>query len=444
MSNREVYKRCGCRAPDGRRLGISCPRLADRGHGSWYFALELPRGHDGRRNRLRRGGYRSRQAAQAARAYLLGGDLDTGRRLVTLGQWLDIWLDMRTLSVSTRRLYTQHIRDYLRPHLGNVPLPELTTGRIQAMFASLQRTSALRGRPLSPATLQRIRACLRTALNGAIRHGLLERNPARWVELPSGQRPRAVVWTPARVAQWQATGQRPPVAVWTPGQTAAFLRHAHGHRLYPLYLLVALLGLRRGEAAGLRWCDLDLGARVLEVSHQVQEHNGRTVICPPKTDHSIRTLALDHVTAAELRRLHAACHRAGQGEPTGFLFAHPDGRPLSPGYLTHTFRRLTAQAGLPPIRLHDLRHGAASLSLAAGNDLKAVQDMLGHASIVLTADTYTTVLPSLARQAAENTLRLVLQAARQDAHAIRQRSHQAARRHRGPARRSPGTHRPRC
>ena len=110
---------------------------------------------------------------------------------------------------------------------------------------------------------------------------------------------------------------------------------------------------------------------------------------------------------------------------------HPDGRSLNPGYVTHTFTRLAAAADLPPIRLHDRRHGAASLSPAAGNDLKTVQ-ALGHASIVLTADTYTHILPCLARQAAENTARLVLEAAREEARAIRR--HRPAR-HRRSGRR---------
>jgi integrase len=85
---------------------------------------------------------------------------------------------------------------------------------------------------------------------------------------------------------------------------------------------------------------------------------------------------------------------------------------FKPDWITKLFRDLNAESGLPPVRLHDLRHGAASLSLAAGNDLKTVQNMLGHASIVLTADTYTSVLPTLARQAAEATAQLVMDAAR--------------------------------
>ncbi|MFD6073176.1 tyrosine-type recombinase/integrase [Amycolatopsis lurida] len=133
---------------------------------------------------------------------------------MTVGQWLDIWLEMRqTLSFNTRRLYTQQVNDYLKPYLGSVPLRSLTVARVQAMFVAFARANAKRQRPLSPATFVRIRGTLHAALNGAIRVGLIERNPAHLVELPSGRRPRAVVWTDARVAHWRATGERPPVAV---------------------------------------------------------------------------------------------------------------------------------------------------------------------------------------------------------------------------------------
>lgn len=238
-----------------------------------------------------------------------------------------------------------------------------------------------------------------------------------------------MVWTEPRMAHWRATGERPPVAVWTAQQTAQFLRRIREHPLHPLYHLVALLGLRRGEAVGLRWCDLDLTARVLMVSHQVRDHNGRTVICPPKTEASNRVIALDHLTVTILRRLRTTREVHRGHVPTGFLFTNQRGDPLRPGYVTHTFRRLTAEADLPPIRLHDLRHGAASLSLAAGNDLKTVQAMLGHSSIVLTADTYPSVLPCLAHDAAEATAELVLDAARTKSGRLRRRTcHPGARR----------------
>ena len=124
---------------------------------------------------------------------------------------------------------------------------------------------------------------------------------------------------------------------------------------------------------------------------------------------------MDHATAAALR-LHRDRQRAeaasfGPGyRASGYLFTNLNGHPMAPDRLTRTFTALAAQAGLPPVRLHDLRHGAATLALAAGADLRTVQDQLGHCSIVLTADTYVSVLPEVARAAAEKVAALILRA----------------------------------
>jgi integrase len=327
-------------------------------------------------------------------------------------QWLRLWLESReNLSPSTMRSYAMHVRRHLIPHLGRDRVSELTSARVQAMFTSLIRTHAATGRPLSPATLQRIHATLRVALNAAVRRGLLASNPARFVELPSGQKPHPVVWTPTRIALWQASGIRPAVAVWTAGQTAEFLAwlRQRKHPLYVLFHLVALLGLRRGEVAGLQWADLDLRARTVTVARQVRQIGKHLELAAPKSASSNRVIALDHTTATLLQglRIEWLATHPGTSEPVGFLFPDHRGAPLRPDYLTTTFRRLNSASGLPPVRLHDLRHGAASLSLAAGNDLRTVQPLLGHSSITLTADTYATVLPDLAHHAAEATARLL-------------------------------------
>ena len=127
-----------------------------------------------------------------------------------------------------------------------------------------------------------------------------------------GYAAHAVVWTASRVAHWQATGERPPVAVWTAAQTAQFLHAIREDRLYAAFHLIALRGLRRGQAAGLRWCDVDLDERVAVISQQLQQYDGHMVTCPPKTSHSARVIALDHTTVAALRghraRQHAERH----------------------------------------------------------------------------------------------------------------------------------------
>jgi integrase len=260
-------------------------------------------------------------------------------------------------------------------------------------------------------TATRLRATLRSALNAAIRRRLITSNAARDVELPVARRPHALIWTPARIAAWKTTGTAPVVAIWTAEPTAHFLRHATGDPLLPLYQLIALRGLRRGEAAGLIWPDIDLDQATVTISQQLVDDGRKLTFGPPKSEASRRTIPLDQHTVALLRHhQRAQARRFGSG--SDLVFTRDDGRPIRPEYLTRHFQRLARDAGLPPIRLHDLRHGAATLALAAGADLKTIQDLLGHSSIVLTADTYTSVLPVVARRVAEATARLVLDAAR--------------------------------
>jgi len=393
--------------------------LARRGHGSWYFTVELPGSVEAGRWRVRRGGYPTRRAAEEAVGRLRSpGAGAAAVRVVTVGGWLEHWLATRTgQRASTLRGYRSHVRLYLVPYLGRVLLSDLTTADVQAMLTALGRTRGRDGRPVSASTVTRVRATLRTALNAAVRQGLLQVNPASRVELPAARRPRAVVWTSARVEQWRRTGVRPAVAVWTAAQTGRFLQAIAEHRLYALYHLIALRGLRRGEAAGLRWCDIDLDAGVATINQQLQQYDGHLVIGPPKTTRSCRTIALDHTTVAALsrHRLRQLDERDAAGadyHDSGYVFTSLRGDPMAPDRISRLFRALAAEAGLPPIRLHDLRHGAATLALAAGVDLRVVQDMLGHCSIVLTADTYTSVLPTVAHKAAEQVAALVLQAGR--------------------------------
>ena len=148
-------------------------------------------------------------------------------------------------------------------------------------------------------------------------------------------------------------------------QTAHFLRCIQDHRLYAAYHLIALRGLRRGEAAGLRWRDVDLDGKTATISQQLQQYGGRLVVCPPKTTHSVRVIALDHTTVAALRahldRQRAEAAAAGSTwHDSGYVVTGLNGRPMAPDRLTRTFKALAAHAGLPPVRLHDLRHGAAT------------------------------------------------------------------------------------
>jgi integrase len=354
------------------------------------------------------GGYASRKAAAAVLAALRDPDPAEPVRAVTTGVWLEHWLASRTSPAATTvRSYAGHVRVYLKPYLGRVLLAELSAAHVQVILTAITRHHQALG------------------VVGVARHaqpdpgdaacGAERRDPASRAELPKARRPRAVVWTPACIEHWRRTGEHLAVAVWTAVQTAQFLRSIQDDRLHAAYHLIALRGLRRGEAAGLRWCDVDLDGKTAVISQQLQQYDGHLVVCPPKTPHSIRVIALDHTTVAALRahRHRQVAEQAAYGpgyQASGYVFTNLNGDPMAPDRLTRAFKKLSADAGLPPIRLHDLRHGAATLALAAGVDLRTVQDMLGHSSIVLTADTYTSVLPEVARIAAEKVASLIIQA----------------------------------
>ena len=155
----------------------------------------------------------------------------------TTGEWLDQWLaGKRGVARNTYRSYEGHIRLHLRPYVAQVPLEKLRRAHIRAAYDQTLAVNATRRRKVGPATIHRIHATLRKALNDAVVEGQITDNPALYVELEPAKRPKPVVWTRERVIEWMRTGKRPKVAVWTPIQTGGFLDYATDDRLYAYYL----------------------------------------------------------------------------------------------------------------------------------------------------------------------------------------------------------------
>ena len=202
------------------------------------------------------------------------------------------------------------------------------------------------------------------------------------------------------------TAHSPEVQPWSAAELARFLDHASADRLGTLFEVVAACGLRRGEALGLRWADVDLDSRVLHVRQTVTDVGGVLVFGAPKTAASEATVPLtDRATGAILeRQLQRDTERERWGEAyadSGLVFAREDGAVLRPEWVTKRFRQLAEAAGLRRIRLHDLRHGAASLMLAAGVPLFVVSKMLRHSSTAITSDTYGHLSQDTARAASD-------------------------------------------
>ncbi|WP_030750851.1 site-specific integrase [Streptomyces sp. NRRL F-5135] len=389
----------------------------------------------------------------AATRRRLSHGLDLTNRL-TVGEWLDIWLAGKKGWQSAISRDESNIRVHLKPRIGHYRLDRLRVAHLSEMFEAIAeanveiaegnaarrkafedlaqipwkgrepraRRKAMKvaiaemepyRRIVGPATRQRVRSTLRAALNAAIAQQLITFNPAAYVELEAGKRPKALVWTEERILHWKRTGEKPSsVMVWTPEHTGLFLDHVAEDRLYALFHLIAFRGLRRGEACGQKWTDTNLDAGLITVAKQLVVDGWEVYEDDPKTDAGARTIALDSDTVQALKR-----HRAQQDKDrkewenawveTGRVFTKENGELLHPANVTRHFIELYEEIGLPPVRLHDLRHGAATLAHAAGADLKDIQEMLGHSSITITADTYTSLLPEADLAIAEAAARLV-------------------------------------
>lgn len=359
-------------------------RRVDGSWSSWYAVIDQPRDSDGRR-RQRTTSHRTRREAQAWLASTASARADGQGSALTVGEYLESWLAGKNgLRASTRLSYRGHLHTYLIPQLGQHRLAALRVEDVQRAYARLSHPSGQGA--VSTATLHRVHATLMSALNTAVRRGLLERNPAATVELPPV--PRATVRT------------------WTAAEAARFVEASRTDRWGLLYRFMLVTGMRRGEAVALRWADLDMEEGLVQVHRQLVAVGPDVLEGPPKSEAGRRTLVLDDRTLTELK-LHALTDPATTSAgPEDHVFAR-DGQALSPGFVSRHFDRLIASAGLPRIRLHDLRHTSASLGLAAGESLVEVSRRLGHSSIGVTADVYTHVDPDVARESAERRADLI-------------------------------------
>lgn len=312
----------------------------------------------------------------------------TGSHGITVARFLRTrWLPARAglLRPTTLYRYEQMTDHYVVPHIGRVPLRRLTTTQLHDLYQHLLRAGSAQGGPLAPKTVLNVHQILRTALGHAEREGLVARNVAALIPPP-------------------CHGRAPEQACWTAEQLAAFLDATIDHPLGPPLWLAAMTGMRRGEVLGLRWGDLDTTARTLTVRRSVSCTGYKTHITPTKTRTSRRLIDLDDTTVQMLSRVSAGRGVVDLRSP---MFVQPDGQPVHPHALSQAFARLRQAAGLPSIRLHDLRHTHATLMLKANIPLKVVSERLGHSTPAFTMAVYQHVLPGMQADAAAVFARLV-------------------------------------
>lgn len=332
--------------------------------------------------------YGKTRAEAAAKLTAALRDRDRGLLLVggkqTVAQYLMSWLDVvqPTIRPRTHKRYAELMTLHAIPVLGKSPLAKLTAQQVQGLYAVKLASG------LSPTTVRHLATVLYGALAQAERLGLVARNVASLVD-------------PPRNAETE-------MCVLTPEQVHTLLRAVHGDRLEALYVVAVSTGMRQGELLALRWRDVDLTGGTLAVRATLQRTKEEGyVLRAPKTKQSQRRITLGAVASSALRahRARQAAERLALGETwdasIDLVFPNTLGRPMDGTNLLHYhFYPLLKRSGLPRIRFHDLRPTAATLLLGRGVNPKIVSEMLGDASISITLDVYSHVLPAMQAQAA--------------------------------------------
>ncbi len=317
----------------------------------------------------------------------------------TLEQYLiETWLPEIETQVKPTTLESTKtiVRRHIVPALGCIPLDQLSREDLVAFYRELlHKPAARRNHALSKTTVQRIHATLHWALQDLVVVGGLDHNPAY------------------NIRSKRRKSECHEIRIWSETELRRFLAFARSDYLFPLWRLLAWTGMRRGEALGVKWCDLRTRPDAVAIRRSVTIAGGQLHVTTPKSARA-RVIALDATTARVLRSYRRRQdsllveERRPATRDDDWIF-HTQRQPMNPNRISKYFPRLVERSGLPKIRLHDLRHTHASHLILAGANIKAVQERLGHADIVLTLNIYSHLLPTTQREALASLSRFYAQ-----------------------------------
>ncbi len=313
----------------------------------------------------------------------------------TVAQFLERWLSdsvRRDVKPRTFDSYSTIVKQHLTPELGEILLRALRPGHVRALYVKKEQAG------LSPQTIHRLHAVLHRALEQAVEDGDIPRNVTDAVRPPKATKGK--------------------METFTIEEARRFLEAAQEDRFHALYVLAVSTGMRQGELLGLTWRDIDLEAGRISVCRQLQydrQAKEFTLVETKSGKSRSITLTRQAIDALRIHRKQQLEERLALGEAWdsrwNLVFGTQIGTPMNHGnLLRRSFYPLMKSARVPKIRFHDLRHTAATLLLVAGEHPKVVQEMLGHASITLTLDTYSHVVPSM-QAAAASKMEAILGAA---------------------------------
>lgn len=394
-----------------RVKGEGHPRRRADGRYEFSQVFTMP---DGRRKRLYFYGKTQKEVQikvrDARRREFLGQSPAQDRR--TVREYIESWMETTGRAVvrdSTFVTYEGHVRLHILPALGFHALVELTPQHVEALLQDMKARGKAR------ATCRYTRSVLSRILADAVSFGLVPRNAARLAQLPrdndSDEESEGECEGTNGTGTGTGTGSsrgRPNsrAQVWDEGQAARFLQSIKGHRMEAFYVVALALGLRRGEILALSWRDVDLDRGLLTVRYSLARVGGRLRLARPKTRKSRRTLKMPPIVVEALRRRRDIQRRereapSWQANIHDFVFTTGVGTPVEPRNMRRAFLALTRRAGLTTIRIHDMRHTSASISIARKISVHVVSKRLGHSSTRVTNDTYIHPFESMEQEEAD-------------------------------------------
>ena len=365
--------------------------MAKRSYGSGNISERSPgvfliryRDNNGKRhNETIKGNRKRAEAILTQHRVAMEGGTFTGKKNLTVGLYLQGWLDTYAVpncSAKTVQAYRQTINRYT-VDIAHLQLQKLEATDIQPIYADMSKQK------LSNNTIDSLHKVLHIALNTAVKQGVLKRNVM------------AAVIAPKVVSK--------QVEVWDPETRSKAIEVLKDSRFGDFYLLALLTGMRKGELAGLKWANVDLGRGRLQVVNTLQRISGRgLVLGVPKTERSRRSIALSDAAVGLLHEVRGKqtiqkAEIADAWTQSGFVLTHPDGMPLDSEVVSKAFTKLVKEAGFPDLTMHGLRHTHATILLEQGVNPKVVSERLGHASVATTMDIYSHVLPDMQEKAAQ-------------------------------------------
>jgi integrase len=363
---------------------------SDSGHVTWRARYRDPSGKD-RSKTFRRKVDAEKFLIEVENSKLTGSYIDNSRGRVTLGEWADLWLvNQVQLKPSTYARYEGILREHIKPRWRDVELSKVTHSDVQSWVAELTaKKKPLRGRSitqkdraaapmLSANTVQKIYRVFSSMLTLAVQDGRLLRNPADGVKLPK------IVRKPQRFLTHEQVRRLADAAAKDPESKHAIAgeREIAGYRLVVLFL--AYTGVRWGEMAALRIHRIDLTRRRATIAESVTPVMGKGLVWGTPKSGKFREVPIPRFLIDALK-----LHLDGR-DPAGLVFPGArSGEVLRVAAFTRgSFKAAASAIGIPDLHPHELRHTAASLAIAAGADVKVVQEMLGHASATMTLDLY--------------------------------------------------------